>query len=135
VNRANPVDDGGTQIRNALSAALKDAMRARDTLAASAIRTALSAIANAESVAPGTQRTAATGSPHFAGAAAGLAAGEVGRRLLTAAEVESIVRSEIAERQQAADEYATGERPDQADRLRREAGVLDSVMAAAGGIS
>jgi uncharacterized protein YqeY len=135
VNRANPVDDGGTQIRSALTEALKDAMRARDTVAASAIRTALSAIGNAESVVPGAQRMAATSSPHFAGAAAGLGAGEVARRLLTAAEVDSIVRAEIAERRQAADGYAASGWPDQADRLRREAGVLDSVMSAAGGIS
>jgi len=103
-------------------------MRARDAVAASALRTALSAIGNAESVASSPRRAAATSSPHFAGAAAGLGAGEVARRRLTAVEVDSIVRAEIAERQRAGDEYAATGLPDRADRLRREARVLASAI-------
>ena len=52
--------------------------------------------------------------------------------MLTAAEVDSIVRAEIAEREQAADDYAARGRPDQAERLRCEAAVLATVMSGAG---
>ncbi len=65
------VDDGGTRLRAGLTAAFKDAIRARDPIAASALRTTLSAIANAEAVATAAQAPAPAGSQHFAGAVAG----------------------------------------------------------------
>jgi hypothetical protein len=87
------------------------------------LRSALSAIDNASAVAPGPAPAAASG-PHFAGTVAGLGAGDTGRRRLSEAEIEDIVRAEIAGRQAAARTYdQTGHR-DQAARLRREADVL-----------
>ncbi len=131
VNRANPVgDDESRRITTALSAALKDALRARDAAATSALRTALGAIGNAESVAPSLPVSAPAGNQHFAGAVSGLGAGEVARRHLSAAEVEAIVRAEITERERAADDYSARGLADQADRLRREARVLRAVMTA-----
>ena len=132
VDTADQIDDGGARLRAALGVALKDAMRARDPLAASALRTALGAIGNAEAVVvTSSSRTSpATGSPHFAGAVAGLGAGEAARRRLSAAEVEAIVRAEIVERELAADEYAANGLSDQAGRLKREADVLRSVLSA-----
>ena len=71
---------------------------------------------------------AGTGGPHFAGAVAGLGAGEAERRSLTEAEAEQIVRAEVAERQAAARDYDQTGHADQASRLRREAHVLMSVI-------
>jgi uncharacterized protein YqeY len=124
-------DDGGARLRADLAAALKDAIRGRDTVAASALRTTLSAIANAEAVATSTQPKAAVGSPHFAGAFAGLGAGEVARRQLSAADVRAIVLAEIAEREHAAAEYAANGLSSQAERLHTEADILNAVIAAA----
>jgi uncharacterized protein len=88
------------------------------------LRCALSAIDNASAIAPGPAPAAAASSPHFAGTVAGLGAADTGRRRLSEAEIEDIVRAEIAGRQAAARTYdQTGHR-DQAARLRREADLL-----------
>jgi uncharacterized protein YqeY len=124
-----PVDTAA--IRDRLQTALRAALRARDKTAASALRSALAAIDNASAVpaepAPGT----ASG-PHFAGAAAGLGAGEAPRRAQAAGEAERIVRAEIAEREAVAAGYEQAGHADRASRLRREAAVLLSVMDPAG---
>jgi uncharacterized protein YqeY len=114
-------------LRQQLEAALRDAVRARDTAARSALRSALSAIDNATAVPPA-QPPAAAGSQHVAGAVAGLGAGEADRRRLTEADIENIVLAEIAERQAAAQDYDRAGQRDHASRLRREAGVLRSVL-------
>jgi|SRR6185437_9437133 uncharacterized protein len=112
-----------------LRAALKDAMRARDQVAASALRSALGAIGNAEAV-PADQHAQAPGpgGPHFAGAVAGLGAAEASRRQLTPADLGAIMRTEISERERAADDYAASGFAPQAERLRREASVLTSML-------
>ena len=91
---------GGVQAR--LRLALAESLRARDTIAVSALRSALGAIGNAEAVEPGTAAPTGSGSPHVAGAVAGLGAAEAPRRRLSAAEVEQIVRVEAGERERAA---------------------------------
>ncbi len=122
-------DCTGTDLRTRLGAALKDAMRARDQVAASALRSALGAIGNAEAVPADQPEVApAQGGPHFAGAVAGLGATETARRLLTPADLDAIMRTEISERERAADHYAESGFPDQAERLRREASVLTSML-------
>ena len=98
-------------------------------VAASALRSALGAIGNAEAVRPGPEPATAAGSEHFAGAVAGLGAGEAERRGLGEAEVAGIVRTEIAERLAAAGEYERGGYAGRAGRLRREAAVLTSALA------
>ena len=95
---------GNEAIRGRLRSALRDALRARDTTAASALRSALAAIENASAVPAGPPPPAASG-PHFAGAAVGLGAGEAPRRHLTDGEAERIVRAERAEREAAAAGY------------------------------
>jgi uncharacterized protein len=92
-------------------------------VAVSAVRSALAALGNAQAV-PAPPATGASDSPHFAGAAAGLGAGEAERRRLGEAEARDIVRAEVAERQAAAREYDRRGLTDQAARLRREATVL-----------
>jgi uncharacterized protein len=117
----------GTDMRARLRQALAEALRARDTIAVSALRSALGAIGNAEAVAPGAGAPGAT-SPHVAGAVAGLGAAEAERRRLSRAETEQIVRAEAAEREDAARGYERAGHADRADRLLREARVLRAVL-------
>jgi uncharacterized protein YqeY len=117
-----------TPTRQRLQLALREALRARDTIAVSALRTVLSAIDNASAVPVESTPAAATGGPHFVGAVSGLGAAEAERHTLTEPEVEQIVRTEVAERQAAAHSYDQAGHPDQAERLRREASVLMSVI-------
>jgi uncharacterized protein len=49
--------------------------------------------------------------------------------VLTAAEVERVVRAEVAEREAAARDYDRSGRPDRAGLLRGEAGVLTAHLA------
>ena len=118
---------GNEAIRDRLPRALRDAMRARDSVAVSALRSALAALDNAGAVPPDPAPAAASG-PHFAGAVAGLGAGEVPRRGLAAGEAERIVRAEIAERDAAAAGYEGAGHGEQARRLRQEARILASVL-------
>jgi hypothetical protein len=118
---------GGEAIRDRLHQALRDALRAREPIAASALRSALAALDNASAVPPGPVPTAA-GGPHFAGALTGLGAGEVPRRGLAPGEAEQIVRAEIAEREAAAVGCERAGHDAQARRLRREASILTAVM-------
>ena len=65
---------GNEAIRDRLRRTLRDAMRARDTGATSALRSALAAIDNAGAVPPGPAAVVASG-PHFAGTGASRANG------------------------------------------------------------
>jgi uncharacterized protein YqeY len=128
-------DDAGN-LRDRLRRALPAAIRARDTVAVAALRSALAAIDNVEAVDPETVEPQAdhasasgTGSdPRFAGSVAGVGAGEVARRPLTAREIEDTVRAEVAERQIVARLYEDAGRLDQAERLRREAQLLNAYL-------
>jgi uncharacterized protein len=124
-----------------LQLALRDAIKAHDAIAISALRSALGAIGNAEAVdqsgapQPGTVAGSGGSSPqgsseHFAGSVTGLAAAEVRRRPIGPSELEGIVRTEIAERQLAAGEYEQLGQADRAARLRHEASVLLSALSA-----
>ena len=118
-----PPDDIRTRLRRALGVALK----AREAGAVSALRSAMSAIGNAEAVDP-SARPAGTGSAHFAGTVAGVGAGEARRRLLTEADADAIVRQEAAEREAAAGEYERGGRAAEAASLREGARALMAVL-------
>jgi uncharacterized protein YqeY len=118
--------DASVQAR--LRLALAEALQARDTIAVSALRSALGAIGNAEAIEPGAAAPAGSGSPHVAGAVAGLGAAEASRRRLSAAEVEQIVRAEAGERERAARDYERAGHADRADRRRREARLLLAVL-------
>ena len=120
-----PADDVRTRLRRALG----DALKARDAGAVSALRSAMSAIGNAEAVEPGAAAPTGTGSPHVAGAVAGLGAAEAERRRLSAAQIQQIVLGEIGERERAARDYERAGHADRAGRLRREAQVLLAVLA------
>ena len=122
-----PEADAGIPAR--LRLALAEALRARDTIAVSALRSALGAIGNAEAVEPGAAPPIGSGGPHVAGAVSGLGAAEAARRGLSPAQIEGIVRAEAAEREDAARGYERAGQADRADRLRREAELLLAVLA------
>jgi hypothetical protein len=109
------------RFRERLTQSLKAAMRTRDPVAVAAIRSAMSAIDNAEAV----------DGPHAPGIRLGVGAGEVARRELPAQEVLDVVRAEISERTAAADEYERMGRSDQVSRLKAEAAVLESLLESA----
>jgi uncharacterized protein YqeY len=121
-------------VRSRLQAALRAAMKERDTVTASALRSALSAIANAEAVSlPAASsgppaRPAAQSSPHFAGAVAGLGAAEVSRRQITEDEATAIAAAEAADRRAAARDYQAAGHADRAGRLRREARAIEAAL-------
>lgn len=116
-----------TDLQGRLRGALRGALSSRDAIAAAAIRSALSAIANAEAVSPPDVRRVPASSEHFAGAAAGVGAAEAARRRLTDSDVAAILDTEIADRRAAANQYDHLGRPDQARRLRQEATVLADI--------
>lgn len=114
-----PQVDRSLPLRDRLRAALPAAMKVRDRDATKALRATLGAIDNAEAVDAGDIRAGA-----IEASAAGLGTQEVARRELTEADIESIVRTEIADRRTTADEYDRLGRPDHAAALRAEAAAL-----------
>jgi uncharacterized protein len=108
-------------LRVRMREALPEAMRARDRVAVSALRSTLAALDNAEAVPadPAAMRgVALEQSPVGAGAA------EVARRELSESDISDIVRAEAAERLDAADQLAAPAHADRVARLRAEAAVL-----------
>ena len=92
---------------------------------------ALAAVSNAEAVGSGAAAggpASPTGSEHVAGAAVGVGAAEADRRELTPAEVRAIVGVEVLERSDAAAEHDAAGRSAYAERLRREAAVLQRIL-------
>jgi len=120
---ALPSVDG---VRASMRAALKEAMRGRDRVAVSALRSGLSAIDNAEAV-PTESATSGGDSP-IAGAVTGVGATEAERRELTVAEVRALLSVEVDERREAASEIERAGHLDRAQDLRREADVLEAVL-------
>jgi uncharacterized protein len=102
-----------------LRRALTTALKSRDAVAVSALRSALAAIENAGAVDPG--HAPPPGSGPIAGAVDGLGAAEVERRPV---DVRAVVAAEVEQPRAAAREYTELGRPDHADRLHAEADVL-----------
>ena len=102
-----------TPIRDDLQAALSEALRSRDALRMSVLRTTLSAIANAEAVE----------------VPAGTTATEVPRRHLTEDDIRSVVRGERDDLTTTASELRSHGRVDEATELDAKAAVLRSLLA------
>jgi uncharacterized protein YqeY len=113
-------------LRSRLQQGLKVAMKSQDRVAIAGLRSALSAIANAEAVDVEHAPTS-TGSA-IAGAISGVGAGEALRRELSPEEVAAVVAAEIAERRSSADEYERLGQAEDAGRLRVEADVLRAYL-------
>jgi len=107
-------------LRLRLKQALPTAMKARDKVAVDVLRATLAAIDNAEAV-------SATSVPSAGAVEAspiGVGVTEVARRELTDADVTTILRAEIADREAAVSEYERIGAGDRAERLRTEAALL-----------
>lgn len=121
-------DDGAATVRDRLRAALPAAMKARDSVAVAALRSALGALDNAEAVDASRAPQPSVGHPRLAGTVRGLRAAEVERRSLSAAEMDELVRVEVAERHAVARDYERAGHRARAERLRSEASVLSSCL-------
>lgn len=119
---SHPADAWRDELRSRLLTARKQ----RDAVSVSALRTALSAIDNAET--PDAVPTTASAGP-VAGAVEGLGAAEVPRKRLTDTELRTVVQGEVDERLAAADEMAAGY-PERAAALRAEAAIIVDLLAA-----
>jgi uncharacterized protein YqeY len=109
--------------RETLRAQLLAARKDRDATRVSALRSALSAIDNAET--PDVEVPAAGA---IADSAAGLGASEVPRRVLTDAEIRTLLRTEVDERLGAAGQMDTGGHSERAAAARAEAAVLADLL-------
>jgi uncharacterized protein len=108
-----------SEFRSRLRAAVREALSSRDSRAIAALRSLASAIDNAEAV----------GSSSVPGVRIGVGVGDVERRRLSGADVDTIVAREIGERDEAASEYERLGRVEQADALRAEISVLERFRA------
>ena len=116
----NPV-----RVRQRLRESLRVAISSRDEIAVAALRSALSAVDNAEAV----DRSHAPAPTEVIGdVRLGVGAGEVARRELTAEDVLEVVRVEVTDRTAAAAEYERLGRVEQASRLKAEAKALLSFL-------
>jgi uncharacterized protein YqeY len=111
-----------TTLRDALLVARKE----RDAARVSVLRSALSAIDNAET--PDDASVDAPASATIAGGVAGLGAAEVARRQLSDAQIRVLLRAEVEERLTAAHQVAAGGHDDRAAALRAEAVVLTDLL-------
>jgi hypothetical protein len=113
-----------------LRAELTAAMRRRDNAVVAVLRSALSAMANAEAspAALPPPATASTDSIHIAGATAGLGATEVARFSLTEQDRESLLTTEAAELSTRVDHLTRLCRYDEADGARRGLHILRQVL-------
>lgn len=118
-----------TPLRDRLRTALPAAMKAGDAAAVTALRSALAAIENAEAV-PAPAPAPGDGPSGLGLPAVGLGATEAARRALDDAEVEQIVRDEVAERFDAAAEYDRLGKLSEAARLRDGAEALSAHLGA-----
>jgi len=116
-------------VRQRLRGSLREAMRAKNAVALSALRSALAALDNAEAV-PAASPDGTTTATHsrLAGTVVGVGAAETARRRLSDDEQLTVLRTEIDERLSAAIEFEVGGQPDRAERLRAEADVLVDVL-------
>jgi uncharacterized protein len=102
-------------------------MKARDSDALVALRTAIAAIDNAEAVAaPDVKPSVA--SAHVAGASSGARSSEAARRDLGGSQLLDILRDRVAEDEREADRYEEMGQREAAQRLRRQADILAAYL-------
>jgi hypothetical protein len=108
------MSDMAASLRQRLNADLLLAMKAKDTVAVSALRSVLSGLDNASAVPVSTVAAPVFGRN-----------GDVPRRDLSDSDCQSIIRAEIAALSAAAEEYERLGRDDTAARLRAEQAVVE----------
>ncbi|HEV7420419.1 MAG TPA: glutamyl-tRNA amidotransferase [Mycobacterium sp.] len=112
--------------RQTLRAQLMAARKDHDATRVSALRSALSTIDNAETPDAGHLDVPTSGT--IAGSVAGLGAAEVPRRLLTDAEIRTLLRADIDDRLLAAEQIDAGGQSERATAIRAEAAVLVDLL-------
>ncbi|MGA5545673.1 glutamyl-tRNA amidotransferase [Mycobacterium sp. NPDC051198] len=112
--------------RDRLRESLQSARKARDTISTAAVRSALSAIDNAET--PQADQTDTRIGGTIAGAVSGVGSTEVARRVLSDEEVRDLIQAEVDERLSAANEYIANGHHERASELQSEAAVLTRVL-------
>jgi uncharacterized protein YqeY len=120
------VTEAAVRWRQRLRESLRVALNARDSIAAAAFRSAMSAVDNAE--AAGLSQEFAPTDGMIAKARLGVGSGEVPRRELSAQDVLEVVRAEVVDRTSAAAEYERLGRTEQARTLQAEATALQSFL-------
>jgi len=111
-----------TRLRDALLTARKE----RDTVRVSVLRSALSAIDNAET--PDGAHVDAPASETIAAGVVGLGAAEVARRELSDAQIRDLLRTEVDERLTAAQQVVDGGHTERGAALRAEAAMLTDLL-------
>ena len=119
------MSSGSGGLRSRMTTALTEAMRARDRVAVTALRSALAAVANAEAVDIDTLPRAGAAES----AAVGAGAADAPRRELTEHDVRAVVGAELAEHERSAAHLREAGRPEEADRVAAEAAVLRELLA------
>ncbi|MDT5187790.1 MAG: uncharacterized protein QOI28_41 [Mycobacterium sp.] len=112
--------------RQTLRARLMTARKDRDAIRVSALRSALSAIDNAET--PDVEDLDVPAAGTIAGSVAGLGAAEVPRRVLTGAAIRTLLRAEIDDRLLAAEQMDAGGQSERAAAVHAEAVVLVDLL-------
>ncbi|MGV0814095.1 glutamyl-tRNA amidotransferase [Mycolicibacterium boenickei] len=112
--------------RTRLRESLLSARKSRDTTSVAAIRSALSAIDNAET--PLADQTDTRTGGAIAGAVSGLGSTEMARRVLSDDEVRDLIQAEVDERLTAAGEYIAGGHHSRAADLKSQAAVLTEML-------
>ncbi|MFL0172350.1 GatB/YqeY [Mycobacterium sp. SMC-13] len=113
------------QWRTGLRARLVAARKAKDTASTAALRSALSAIDNAETPDVPLPRAGA-----IADSAHGLGAAEVARRRLTDGQIRALIETEADERRAAAEQLRSVGHDDRAAQVEAEADVLRELLGA-----
>lgn len=108
------------EIREQMKADLTQAMKARDSLAVTTLRSVLGAIDNAEAI-PVTEAKIPV-EPVIG------KSNEAPRKLLTAADIRQILQHEIEDRRAASAEYARLGQPAEAERLQKAAGLIEAYL-------
>jgi uncharacterized protein len=120
------VDDPAAHWREKLRPLLLAARKERDAIRVSALRSALSAIDNAET--PDTGHLDVPTGGAIAGSVSGLGAAEVPRRVLTDAQIRTLLRTDVDDRMMAAEQMDAGGHSEPATAVRAEAAVLVDLL-------
>lgn len=118
--------DPAAHWRQTLRAQLMAARKGRDATQVSALRSALSAIDNAET--PDVEDLDVPAAGTIAGSVAGLGAAEVPRHVLPGAAIRTLLRAEIDDRLLAAEQMDAGGHSERATAVRAEAAVLVDLL-------
>jgi len=111
------------ELRSTMRRDLVTAMKTRDSAAVKALRTAQAAIDNAGAVEVDGGGPA-VGGTHVAGAVAGIGSTEAVRRDLTLDDVRELIRSQVVECDEGAEQYDRLDQHEAADGLRQQADAL-----------